>query len=163
MIKSAKRAIKVILGNADINDEELMTAVIGAERLIKSRPLTCQSANPADDVPLTPNHFLHGQVGGQFAPTSVDTTQFNLRNDGAGSKNLSGISGSDGSGNGCRGLDRERSGNRNAGMSRLVRSFSWSHQIRLEGAGHWEEFWRYFREQTDEFESRRSKSGRQPC
>lgn len=79
MIKSAKRAIKAILGNADINDEELMTAVIGAEGLINSRPLTYQSANPADDVPLTPNHFLHGQVGGQFAPTSLDTTQFNLR------------------------------------------------------------------------------------
>ena len=79
MIKSAKRAIKAILGKADINDEELMTAVIGAEGLINSRPLTYQSANPADDVPLTPNLFLHGQVGGQFAPTSVDTTQFNLR------------------------------------------------------------------------------------
>ena len=77
--KISKLAIKAILGNADINDEELMTAVIGAEGLINSRPLTNQSANPADDVPLTPNHFLHGQVGGQFAPTSVDTTQFNLR------------------------------------------------------------------------------------
>ena len=79
MIKSAKRAIKPILGNADINDEDLMTAIIGVEGLINSRPLTYQSANPADDVPLTQNHFLHGQVGGQFAPTSVDTTQFNLR------------------------------------------------------------------------------------
>ena len=44
MIKSA------ILGNADINDEELMTAIIGAEGLINSRPLTYQSANPVDDV-----------------------------------------------------------------------------------------------------------------
>ena len=79
MIKSAKRAISAILGNADINDEELMTAIIGAEGLINSRPLTYQSANPVDDVPLTPNHFLHGQIGGQFAPTSVDSTQFNLR------------------------------------------------------------------------------------
>ena len=139
-----------------------MTAVIGAEGLFNSRPLTYQSANPADDVPLTPNHFLHGQVGGQFAPTSVDSTQFNLRKRWRRIQDLVRLSGSDGSGNGCGGLDRERSGNRNAGMSRLVRSFSWSHQIRLEGAGHWEEFWRYFREQTDEFESRRSKSGREP-
>ena len=79
MIKSAKLAISAILGNADINDEELMTAIIGAELLINSRSLTYQSANPVDDVPLTPNHFLHGQIGGQFAPTSVDSTQFNLR------------------------------------------------------------------------------------
>ena len=79
MIKSAKRAIQAILGKADINDEELTTAMIGAEALINSRPLTYQSANPADDVPLTPNHFLHGQVGGQFAPTSCDATDFNPR------------------------------------------------------------------------------------
>ena len=59
MIKSAKRAISAILGNADITDEELMTAIIGAEGLINSRPLTYQSTDPADDVPLTPNHFLH--------------------------------------------------------------------------------------------------------
>ena len=52
---------------------------IGAEELINSRPLTCQSANPHDDVPLTPNHFLHGQIGGQFAPSSVDNTQYNPR------------------------------------------------------------------------------------
>ncbi|CAG2208619.1 unnamed protein product [Mytilus edulis] len=60
MIKSAKRAIYVILGNADINDEELLTAFTGAEALINSRPRTYQSADPKDDTPLTQNHFLHG-------------------------------------------------------------------------------------------------------
>ena len=79
MIKSAKTAIHAILGQADIAEEELMTAIIGDEGLINSRPLTYQSANHEDDVPLTPNHFLHGQIGGQFAPTSVDETQFNPR------------------------------------------------------------------------------------
>ena len=79
MIKSAKKAITAILGQADITDEELMTAIIGAEGLINSRPLTYQSANHEDDLPLTPNHFLHGQIGGQFAPTSVDESQFNPR------------------------------------------------------------------------------------
>ena len=28
--------------------------------------------NPSDDVPLTPNHFLHGQTGGEFAPEVID-------------------------------------------------------------------------------------------
>ena len=79
MIKAAKRAIYAILGNADITDEELLTAFTGAEALINSRPLTYQSANPKDDIPLTPNHFLHGQIGGQFAPESVDTMDFNPR------------------------------------------------------------------------------------
>ena len=59
MIKAAKKAIKAILWNADINDEELTTAMIEAEGLMNLRPLTYQSANPADDIPLTPNHFLH--------------------------------------------------------------------------------------------------------
>ena len=79
MVKAGKKAIKAILGNADINDEELMSAIVGAEGLINSRPLTYQSANVSDDVPLTPNHFLHGQLGGQFAPETVDSTDFNLR------------------------------------------------------------------------------------
>ena len=68
MIKAAKRAILVILGNAEITDEELLTAFTEAEYLLNSRPLTYQSANPEDDVPLTPNHFLVGQLGGAFAP-----------------------------------------------------------------------------------------------
>ena len=79
MIKAAKRAILTILGNADVNDEELMTAFTGAESLINSRPLTYQSANPEDDIPLTPNHFLHGQIGGQFAPQAVEEVSHNPR------------------------------------------------------------------------------------
>ena len=76
MIKAAKRAVYAILSNADITDEELSTAFTGAEALLNSRPLTYQSANPDDDVPLTPNHFLIGQIGGQFAPESVDETTY---------------------------------------------------------------------------------------
>ena len=44
MIKAAKRAI----------------SFMGAESLMNSRPLTYQSVNPEDDMPLTPNHFLQG-------------------------------------------------------------------------------------------------------
>jgi hypothetical protein len=56
-----------------------MSAFTGTEALMNSRPLIYQSANPKDNIPLTPNHFLHGQVGGKFAPESVDETQFNQR------------------------------------------------------------------------------------
>ena len=79
MIKAAKRAIKAILGSTDITDKELATAIAGAESLINSRPLTYQAASPGDNVPLTPNHFLIGQAGGQFSPDNVDTTQFSPR------------------------------------------------------------------------------------
>ena len=40
-----------------MNDEELITAFGGAEDLINSRPITYQTANPEDNMPLTPNHF----------------------------------------------------------------------------------------------------------
>ena len=77
MIKAAKRAILAILGNADITDEEQLTAFTEAESLLNSRPLTYQTANPEDDVPLTPNHFLHGQVGGMFAPDMDKEESYN--------------------------------------------------------------------------------------
>ena len=79
MIKAAKKAIYAILSSADVTDEELLSAVVGAEGLINSRPLTYQSVNPQDPVHLTPNHFLHGKLGGWFAPDTVDSTAFNPR------------------------------------------------------------------------------------
>ena len=79
MVEVAKKAIYAVLSSSDVTDEELITVVTGAESLLNSRSLTYQSANVKDDVPLTPNHFLYGQMGGQFAPESVDTTRFNPR------------------------------------------------------------------------------------
>ena len=66
-----------ILSGADVTDEELMTAFTGEEVLINSRPLTYQSAHPNDDVPLTPNHFLRGLIGGTFAPEAPDEIVYN--------------------------------------------------------------------------------------
>ena len=79
MIKAAKKAIRAILSDADVNDEELRTTFTGVEALMNSRPLTYQSANPKDVTPLTPNHFLHGQAGGLSAPAAVDEKPFNPR------------------------------------------------------------------------------------
>ena len=79
MIKSAKCAIAVVLGDAEVNDEELETIFIGVESLLNSRPLTTVSDNPNDDLELTPNHFQIGQMGGDYVPDSVDSTPFNLR------------------------------------------------------------------------------------
>lgn len=68
-IKAAKKAIYAVLNNCDVTDEELITICTGVElSLLNSRPIIYQSTNPADDIPLTPNHFLHGQLGGEFAP-----------------------------------------------------------------------------------------------
>ena len=76
MMKSAKRAITGILSNADVSDEELMTAFCEAEALMNSRPLTYQLASVKDNIPLTHNHFLHGQAGWQFAPEVLDEVGF---------------------------------------------------------------------------------------
>ena len=79
MIKAAKKAIYAVLNNADVNDEELSTVFVGVEALLNSRPLTYQTSNPKDTVPLTPNHFLFGQVGGKSAPEAVEYVEFNLQ------------------------------------------------------------------------------------
>jgi hypothetical protein len=68
MVKSAKKAVYAILGNAYITDEDLVTAVVGAGNSINSRLLTYQTSNPNDDTVLIPNHFVIGQLDGQFAP-----------------------------------------------------------------------------------------------
>ena len=73
MVKAAKKAVYAVLGNSDGTDEELITICVGVESLLNSRPITYQSTNPSDDVPLTPNHFLYGQLGGEFAPADMDT------------------------------------------------------------------------------------------
>ncbi len=79
MVKSAKKAIRAILGDAAITDEELVTAIAGAEGLINSRPITYVSSSPDDLTPLTPNHFMIGQLGGQFAPEVSPEEVFNPR------------------------------------------------------------------------------------
>ncbi len=79
MIKAAKRSIRSILGNAEVDDDELNTAIAAAESLINSRPLTRPSEDPNDRMTLTPNHFLHGCEGGDVAPETVDILDFHPR------------------------------------------------------------------------------------
>ena len=41
-----------------VNDEELITEFAGVESLLNSRPLTYQSSDPRDDVPIKRACFL---------------------------------------------------------------------------------------------------------
>ena len=59
--------------------ENCLSAFTGAESLMNSRSLNYQSANLKDSVPLTPNLFLHGQVGEQFVPESVNKSDYSPR------------------------------------------------------------------------------------
>jgi DNA-binding transcriptional regulator YiaG len=72
MIKAAKRATYAILSKADVSDEELQSAFVGAEALLNNRPLTYQSADNNDLMPLTPGHFLYGQLGGRCVIEACD-------------------------------------------------------------------------------------------
>ena len=51
-MEAAKKAIYAVLSSSDVTDEDLITIVTGAESFLISRPLTFQSANVKDDVPL---------------------------------------------------------------------------------------------------------------
>ena len=55
-----------VMNRADLTDGELTTAIVGAEGLLNSRPITYQSSNVDDDEPLTLNQFLFNEVGGQI-------------------------------------------------------------------------------------------------
>ena len=80
MIKSGKKAIRAIIGDAELTDIELMTAFTLAEDLINSRPLMFMSNDPGDFRVLTPAMFLHGRLSGQVFPDVIDTTAFDPRN-----------------------------------------------------------------------------------
>lgn len=66
-------------GNAEVNDEELVTIKIGAEKLLNWRPVRNVSDDSNDEPVLNPNHFLIGQMEGDFVPESVDDSPFNPR------------------------------------------------------------------------------------
>ena len=76
-MRSAKKAIRAILGDADVSDEEFQTAICGAERLLNSRPITYVSSDVNDLSPLTPNHFIIGQMGAAFAPDLLSEETYN--------------------------------------------------------------------------------------
>ena len=77
MIKPAKPAINAVLGNAEVNDEKLEAVFVGVEGLLNLRPLTTGFDDPNNELVLTTNHFLIGQMGDNFAPEGADNTSFN--------------------------------------------------------------------------------------
>jgi transposase InsO family protein len=75
LIKSAKRALNAVLQNADVNDEEMMTILTTVEDLINSRPLTNQSSDIKEELPLTPNSFI--RVAEQHGINSLEERRTN--------------------------------------------------------------------------------------
>lgn len=61
-VKSAKYHLKRIIGNITCTYEELYTIIVQIEAILNSRPLFPMSDDPSDLIPLTPSHFLIGEI-----------------------------------------------------------------------------------------------------
>ena len=62
MVRAMKQVLQTVLYKADLTEEELLTALVQAEALVNSRPLTVVSDDIDDPEPLTPAHFLIGHA-----------------------------------------------------------------------------------------------------
>lgn len=58
MVRSAKTALKAIIGSQTVTDTVLQTLLTEVERILNGRALTANSDDPNDLQPLTPAHFL---------------------------------------------------------------------------------------------------------
>ena len=62
LVRSCKKALYNVLGKQVLTEDKLRTILCIAEQLLNNRPLTDVSGDVADLQPLTPNHFLIGQI-----------------------------------------------------------------------------------------------------
>ncbi|XP_048586408.1 uncharacterized protein LOC116604491 [Nematostella vectensis] len=59
MVQTTKRVLKSLLNEQIVSDEVLLTVMAETVNIINSRPLTSNSDDIEDEMPLTPNHLLH--------------------------------------------------------------------------------------------------------
>ena len=76
MVKSTKRALYAILKERAPSVETLQTLLAEVESILNRRPLTHITLDSRDDEPLTPQHFLLGNLGG--SPTMGQFTASDL-------------------------------------------------------------------------------------
>ncbi|XP_044316262.1 uncharacterized protein LOC123037810 [Drosophila rhopaloa] len=76
LVRTTKTVLKNICPNYSFNDESLRCALMEAQFIINSRPLTFVSLDSEDDSALTPNHLLMGSSNG-YKP--IKEEKINLR------------------------------------------------------------------------------------
>ena len=59
LIRSVRQILRALLKEQIVGDEVLLTVVAEATTILNNRPLTRNSDDPRDEIPLTPNHLLH--------------------------------------------------------------------------------------------------------
>ncbi|XP_045022925.1 uncharacterized protein LOC123466896 [Daphnia magna] len=72
LVKSAKSALKVVLGTTTVNEEVLRTVLAEVIAILDARPLTHLSVDPEHESPLNPNHFLLGRAHPHIPPDLFD-------------------------------------------------------------------------------------------
>ena len=60
MVKSTKRCLRKMIGQAKFSYDEMYTAIVEVEAIINSRPLTFLNSSDTEE-PLTPSHLLVGR------------------------------------------------------------------------------------------------------
>jgi hypothetical protein len=80
LVQSVKKCLHVILHGKFPKDTTLLSALKSCENVVNSRPLTHASFDPTDPQPITPNHFLRGNVDfGPSLPSNLDPSEEFLR------------------------------------------------------------------------------------
>ena len=67
-VQSVKQALNNLVGPGELDPEQFTTALIMAEGVLNSRPLTYVSNDLDDLLPLTPNHFIPGALLRDLGP-----------------------------------------------------------------------------------------------
>jgi hypothetical protein len=58
LVRSVKQILRHLVGSRLLNDEELVSFMCEAEKILNDRPLTRMGSDPRDPTPLTPSHLL---------------------------------------------------------------------------------------------------------
>ena len=74
LVRSAKTALKAVLGTQTVRDEVLSTTLREVDSMLNARPLTHLRWHPSNRGPLTPNHFLLGRPHPHIPPGLFDDT-----------------------------------------------------------------------------------------
>ena len=59
LVRSVKRCLRKLIGQASLTHDELLTAVVKVESVLNPQPLLYITSDNLDQ-PLTPSHLLHG-------------------------------------------------------------------------------------------------------
>ena len=78
-VRSCKKALFNVLGKQSLTEDKLRTVVCIVEQLVNNRPLTDVSGDVSDLQPLTPNHFLIGQISVQWPNALFSGTSASYR------------------------------------------------------------------------------------